>query len=96
MYAAEDIFTADDQKDADGNRTKYYSKGDLVATLTTGKDGKAVAKNLPLGQYRVVEVTAPDGYVLNPNESRPVKSPNAAPQSIFWVRASMSTLCTAA
>ena len=68
MYAAEDIFTADKQKDADGNRTKYYSKGDLVATLTTGKDGKAVAKNLPLGQYKVVEVTAPDGYVLNPNE----------------------------
>ena len=68
VYAAEDIFTADKQKDADGNRTKYYSKGDLVATLTTGKDGKAVAKNLPLGQYKVVEVTAPDGYVLNPNE----------------------------
>ena len=70
VYAAEDIYTADNQKDADGNRTKYYSKGDLVATLTTGKDGKAVAKNLPLGQYRVVEVTAPDGYVLNPNEQK--------------------------
>ena len=56
VYAAEDIFTADNQKDADGNRIKYYSKGDLVTTLTTGKDGKAVAKNLPLGQYRVVEV----------------------------------------
>ena len=64
VYAAEDIFTADNQKDADGNRTKYYSKGDLVATLTTGKDGKAVAKNLPLGQYRVVEVTAPDGKCM--------------------------------
>lgn len=68
VYAAEDIYTADNQKDADGNRIKYYSKGDLVTTLTTGKDGKAVAKNLPLGQYKVVEVTAPDGYVLNPNE----------------------------
>ncbi len=64
FYAAEDIYTADNQKDADGNRTKYYSKGDLVATLTTGKDGKAVAKNLPLGQYRVVEVTAPDGICV--------------------------------
>ena len=39
-----------------------------MATLTTGKDGKAVAKNLPLGKYKVVEVTAPNGYVLNPNE----------------------------
>ena len=70
VYAAEDIYTADNQKDADGNRIKYYSKGDLVTTLTTGMDGKATAKNLPLGQYRVVEVEAPYGYVLNPNEQK--------------------------
>jgi LPXTG-motif cell wall-anchored protein len=70
VYAAEDIYTADNQKDADGNRIKYYSEGDLVTTLTTGKDGKATAKNLPLGQYRVVEVEAPYGYVLNPNEKK--------------------------
>ena len=70
VYAAEDIYTADNQKDADGNRIKYYSKGDLVTTLVTGEDGKAVAKNLPLGQYRVVEVKAPYGYVLNPNEQK--------------------------
>ena len=70
VYAAEDIYTADNQKDADGNRIKYYSKGDLVTTLTTGKDGKATAKNLPLGQYRVVEASAPYGYVLNPNEQK--------------------------
>lgn len=43
---------------------------ELVTTLTTGKDGKATAKNLPLGQYRVVEVEAPYGYVLNPNEQK--------------------------
>ena len=65
VYAAEDIFTADMQKDADGNRTKYYSEGELVATLVTGDDGKAVLKNLPLGKYKVVEVEAPYGYVLN-------------------------------
>ena len=70
VYAAEDIYTADNQKDADGNRIKYYSKGDLVTTLVTGEDGKAIAKNLPLGQYRVVEVKAPYGYVLNPNEQK--------------------------
>ena len=70
VYAAEDIYTADNQKDAGGNRIKYYSKGDLVTTLTTGKDGKATAKNLPLGQYRVVEASAPYGYVLNPNEQK--------------------------
>ena len=65
VYAAEDIFTADMQKDADGNRTKYYSEGELVATLVIGDDGKAVLKNLPLGKYKVVEVEAPYGYVLN-------------------------------
>ena len=70
VYAAEDIYTADNQKDADGNRIKYYSNGDLVTTLTTGMDGKATAKNLPLGQYRVVEVEAPYGYILNPNEQK--------------------------
>ena len=68
VYAAEDIYTADMQLDADGNRTKYYSEGDLVTTITTGEDGKAVAKNLPLGKYKVVEITAPYGYVLNPKE----------------------------
>lgn len=41
-----------------------------MTTLTTGKDGKATVKNLPLGQYRVVEVEAPYGYVLNPNEQK--------------------------
>lgn len=41
-----------------------------MTTLTTGKDGKATTKNLPLGQYRVVEVEAPYGYVLNPNEQK--------------------------
>ena len=30
VYAAEDIYTADNQKDADGNRIKYYSKGQKV------------------------------------------------------------------
>ena len=36
-----------------------------MATLVTGDDGKAVLKNLPLGKYKVVEVEAPYGYVLN-------------------------------
>lgn len=65
VYAAEDIYTADMQTDADGNRTKYYAKGDLVATLVTGEDGKATLSNLPLGTYKVLETKAPNGFVLN-------------------------------
>lgn len=68
VYAAEDIFTADMQVDENGNRTKYYSAGDLVATLVTGEDGKATLSDLPLGSYKVVEVEAPYGYVLNKEE----------------------------
>lgn len=68
VYAAEDIYTADNQKDTAGNRNKHYSKRELVTTLVTGTDGKATATNLPLGKYKVVEVEAPDGFVLNPDE----------------------------
>ncbi|SFQ08675.1 Cna protein B-type domain-containing protein [Lachnospiraceae bacterium XBB1006] len=68
VYAAEDIYTADMQLDENGNRSLYYAKGTLIKTVMTGEDGKAVVKNLPLGKYKVVEVEAPNGYVLNPEE----------------------------
>ncbi len=68
IYAAEDIYTADMQCDTEGNRTKYYSEGDLAATAVTDENGKAVVSELPLGKYRVVEVEAPYGYVLNSEE----------------------------
>lgn len=65
VYAAEDIYTNDFQKNENGERKKYYSKGELVDTLTTGKDGKAVLSGIPLGAYTVKEIKAPFGYVLN-------------------------------
>lgn len=40
ITAAEDIYTQDGQVDANGNRTLWYAKGDVVATVTTG-DGSA-------------------------------------------------------
>lgn len=70
VRAAEDICTPDHQKDADGNRIVLYAKDTLVTTITTGESGKAVAKDLPLGRYYVVETKAPEGFVLN---SEPVK-----------------------
>lgn len=68
VYEAEDIYTADMQTDENGNRTKYYSAGDLVTTLVTGEDGKATLSDLPLGSYKVLEVEPPYGYVLNSEE----------------------------
>ena len=65
VYAAEDIYTADFQKDSEGNRILEYTKDALVATLTTDENGEAVLSDLPLGSYRIVETKAPEGFVLN-------------------------------
>lgn len=40
ITAAEDIYTQDRQLDANGSRTLWYAKGDVVAVVTTG-DGSA-------------------------------------------------------
>lgn len=65
VYAAEDIYTPDFQTDEEGNRIVIYAKDTLVTTITSDENGKATAEDLPLGTYRVVEKTAPNGFVLN-------------------------------
>lgn len=70
VYAAEDIYTADFQKDDTGKRILEYAKGAKVAELTTDESGKADLDNLPLGEYKVVEKTAPEGFVLNEEEQK--------------------------
>ena len=70
VYAAEDIYTADFQKDDTGKRILKYAKGEKVAELTTDESGKAELDNLPLGEYKVVEKTAPEGFVLNEEEQK--------------------------
>ena len=57
IYADEDITTPDG--------TVRAKKGELVATLKTNSKGTATSKQLYLGKYRVVEKTAPYGFVLN-------------------------------
>ena len=65
VYAAEDIYTPDYQRDENGNRIVIYAKDALVATVKTGADGSAVVEDLPLGSYRIEETKAPFGFVLN-------------------------------
>ena len=57
ITAAEDIVTLDG--------TVRVNKGEVVDTVTTGKDGTAKSKELYLGKYAVKEITAPYGMVLN-------------------------------
>lgn len=57
IYADEDITTPDG--------TVRAKKNELVATLKTNTKGTAISKQLYLGKYRVVEKTAPNGFVLN-------------------------------
>ena len=59
ITAAEDIVTLDG--------TIRYTKGQVVATVTTDADGRATTKPLYLGKFTVKEVTAPHGMVLNTN-----------------------------
>lgn len=39
--------------------------GEVADTITTGSDGSAVSKDLYLGEYEIVEVAAPLGYLLD-------------------------------
>lgn len=51
IEAAEDIVTQDNQNGADGTRTVWFHKGDIVAVITTGDEGQIDAVNIPSGSY---------------------------------------------
>ena len=71
LIADEDIVRADHIKDDEGNPViAIYNdiplvKDAVVAELTTDKEGKTGIEGLPLGKYRIEEVTAPNGYVID-------------------------------
>lgn len=58
ITALEDIVTPDG--------TVHLKAGELATTLTTGSDGIATSEPLYLGRYQILERTAPDGMVVNP------------------------------
>jgi len=65
IHAAENIYSPDHQRDDSGNRIILYKKDELVANIKTDKDGKADLENLPLGKYKITEIMASNGFVLN-------------------------------
>lgn len=71
LIADEDIYTPDNQKDEKGNRKIAVidgvpaTQGAVVAVLTTDEEGEASVSDLPLGKYRIEEVEAPEGFVLD-------------------------------
>ena len=57
LRAAEDIIGKDG--------TLWFHAGDVADTITTTEAGKDASKELPLGRYELVEVSAPEGYLLD-------------------------------
>ena len=66
ITALEDIVTPDG--------AVHLKAGELAATLTTGPDGTATSEPLYLGPYQVLERTAPDGLVKDPEPRNVVLS----------------------
>ena len=62
LYARNDIVHPD------GATGVVFKAGDLVATLTTDKNGEAEVNNLYLGNYYVKEITSSEGYLLDEEE----------------------------
>ncbi|MGM2617891.1 SpaA isopeptide-forming pilin-related protein [Bacillus cereus group sp. Bce039] len=54
-----------DNKKLEGAKFKIEdSKGKIVGELVTNEEGEAISKDLPIGNYTLVEVEAPKGYEL--------------------------------
>ena len=66
ITALEDIVTPDG--------TVHLKAGELAATLTTGSDGTATTEPLYLGRYQVLERSAPNGMVIDPEPKEVVLS----------------------
>ena len=58
-----EITAAEDIKTPDG--VVHYKKGEVVDTVTTSKNGKALTKQLYLGKYLIRETKSPYGYIRN-------------------------------
>lgn len=66
-----EVFARENIYDPSNDGTILYKKGTVVDTITTNSEGKATSKELPLGEYSVREIQAPNGFVLS-NEIKDV------------------------
>jgi uncharacterized surface anchored protein len=55
----------DNERGLQGAVFNVYRGAELAETLTTNEDGTATTKLLPVGDYRIIEVQAPIGFVLD-------------------------------
>lgn len=75
IIAAEDIYTQEvrgelfDQYQVDVKEYLLHKKGDVVATITTDRNGWGYASGLYIGKYKIAETVAGDGFVLNTKET---------------------------
>lgn len=60
-----EIFAKEDIYDASNDGSIIYSKGTVVDKIITNEEGKATSKELPLGEYSVREIKAPEGFILS-------------------------------
>lgn len=60
-----EIFAREDIKDPSNDGTIIHKKGKVVDTITTNEEGKAISKELLLGEYSIREIKAPEGFVLS-------------------------------
>lgn len=69
IYVKNDIFYPDGRKDSNGKRQVLYKKDDLIACITTDKNGDASysdnSKPLYYGDYYIKELSCPEGYILD-------------------------------
>ena len=74
VIAQEDIYTQEissellEHYQIDLSEYLIHKKGDIIATVTTDKNGFAYVAGLYIGKYKVVETIAGDGFILNTEE----------------------------
>lgn len=69
---------------ADAEFAVLNAEGAKADTITTGADGTATSKTLPLGRYTICETAAPEGYELAPR-------PDAGYEGRRWRKTDLRT-----